>query len=70
MGFSNLSMLSGVMEMIARSGVSLWLVPVFHFTGVCFGDPTAWLAAVLFLIPAYLWVYRRLSRITPRPVAM
>ena len=70
MGFSNLSMLSGVMEMIARSGVSLWLVPVFHFTGVCFGDPTAWLAAVLFLIPAYLWVYRRLSRTTPRPVAM
>ena len=70
MGFSNLSMLSGVMEMIARSGVSLWLVPVFHFTGVCFGDPTAWLAAVLFLIPAYLWVYRRLSRTTPSPIAM
>lgn len=59
MGFSNLSMMSGVMEMVARSGVSLWLVPTFHFTGVCFGDPMAWLAADIFLIPAYLWVYRR-----------
>ncbi len=62
MGFSNLSMMSGVMEMIARSGVSLWLVPTFHFTGVCFGDPMAWLAADLFLIPAYLWVYRKTLR--------
>lgn len=62
MGFSNLSMMSGVMEMIARSGVSLWLVPTFHFTGVCFGDPMAWLAADIFLIPAYLWVYRRSRR--------
>ncbi len=61
MGFSNLSMMSGVMEMVARSGVSLWLVPTFHFTGVCFGDPMAWLAADIFLIPAYLWVYRRTS---------
>ena len=62
MGFSNLSMMSGVMEMVARSGVSLWLVPTFLFTGVCFGDPLAWLAADVFLIPAYLWVYRRTLR--------
>ena len=27
LGYSNLSMMSGVMEMIARCGVSLWLVP-------------------------------------------
>ena len=62
MGYSNLSMMSGVMEMIARSGVSLWLVPTFHFLGVCFGDPLAWVAADLFLIPCYLFVYSRLRR--------
>lgn len=61
LGFSNLSMLSGVMEMIARCGVSLWLVPALGFLGVCFGDPIAWIAADLFLVPAYLYVYRRLK---------
>lgn len=60
LGYSNLSMLSGVMEMIARCGVSLWLVPALAWTGVCFGDPVAWCMADLFLIPAFLWVRHRL----------
>lgn len=54
LGFSNLSMLSGVMEMIARCGVSLWLVPALAWTGVCLGDPVAWCMADLFLIPVFL----------------
>lgn len=62
LGYSNLSMMSGVMEMIARCGVSLWLVPAFGFMGVCFGDPTAWTFADLFLIPAFIILYRRLKR--------
>ena len=62
MGYSNLSMLSGVMEMIARCGVSLWIVPMFHFLGVCYGDPVAWVSADLFLIPAFVYVYRRLRK--------
>ena len=64
LGFSNLSMLSGVMEMIARCGVSLWLVPALAWTGVCLGDPVAWCMADLFLIPAFLWVQQRLRRQT------
>ncbi len=62
LGYSNLSMLSGVMEMIARCGVSIWLVPAFHFLGVCYGDPAAWIMADLFLIPAFLWLYHHLKR--------
>lgn len=61
LGYSNLSMLSGVMEMIARCGVSLWLVPALAWTGVCYGDPVAWVMADMFLIPAFLWLYRHLS---------
>lgn len=64
LGFSNLSMLSGVMEMIARCGVSLWLVPALAWTGVCLGDPVAWCMADLFLIPAFLWVQQRLRKQT------
>ena len=62
LGFSNLSMLSGVMEMTARCGVSLWLVPALAWTGVCLGDPVAWCMADLFLIPAFLWVQQRLRK--------
>lgn len=62
LGYSNLSVLSGVMEMLARAGVSLWMVPAFAFMGVCYGDPAAWVAADLFLIPAFIWLYKRLKK--------
>ena len=62
LGYSNLSMLSGVMEMIARCGVSLWLVPAWGFLGVCYGDPVAWIAADAFLIPCMFFLYKHLEK--------
>lgn len=61
-GFTNLSMLSGVFEMIARITVSLTLVPLFGFIGVAIGDPSAWIAADIFLIPAIWKVYGKLKK--------
>lgn len=69
MGYSNLSMFSGVMEMIARCGVSLWLVPALAWMGVCLGDPVAWCMADVFLFPAYWWVFRRLRRDIEKPIS-
>lgn len=62
LGYSNLSMMSGVMEMIARCGVSLWLVPAFAWTGVCYGDPVAWVMADMFLLPAFWWLFKHLKK--------
>lgn len=62
-GFSNLAMFSGVSEMIARVLVSLFVVPAFGFMGVCFGDPMAWVAADLFLVPAFWYVYRQIRKV-------
>ena len=62
LGYSNLSMMSGVMEMIARCGVSLWLVPAFAWTGVCYGDPVAWVMADMFLLPAFWWLFGHLKK--------
>lgn len=62
LGYSNLSMLSGVMEMIARCCVSLWIVPAWGFLGVCYGDPVAWIAADSFLVPCMFLLYRHLSK--------
>lgn len=67
-GFTNLAMLSGVSEMVARVLVSLYAVPAFGYLAVCFGDPTAWIFAVAFLIPAFLHVYRKIRRVSlPEP---
>lgn len=60
-GYTRLSMFSGVSEMVARVLVSLFLVPAWKFWGVCLGDPTAWLFANLFLVPAFIYVYRQLK---------
>lgn len=67
-GYTKLAMFSGVSEMVARIMVSLVIVPLFGYLGVCYGDPTAWLFANLFLTPAFIYVYRRLKLIA-RPEA-
>ena len=60
-GYTTLAMLSGVSEMIARILVSVLAVPAFGYIAVCFGDPTAWMAADLFLVPTFIVIYRRLN---------
>lgn len=60
-GFTNLAMLSGVSEMIARILVSLLAVPAFGYLAVCFGDSTAWIFADAFLIPAFFYVYKKIQ---------
>lgn len=67
-GYTKLAMFSGVSEMVARIMVSLVVVPLLGYLGVCYGDPTAWLFANLFLTPAFIYVYRRLKQIA-RPEA-
>lgn len=69
-GYTKLAMFSGVSEMVARVLVSVVAVPLWGFWGVCFGDPTAWLFANLFLIPAFIHVYRRLRLIVARERAV
>lgn len=65
-GYTKLAMFSGVSEMIARILVSVVAVPLWGFWAVCFGDPTAWVFADVFLMPAFIYVYRRLRLIVAR----
>ncbi len=62
LGFTSLAMWSGVMEMIARVLVSLLLVASLGYTAICLGDGIAWIAANLFLVPAFILVYRKVAR--------
>lgn len=53
MGFSKQAVFAGVCEMAARVGVSVLLVPVWGYNAICLANPAAWVAADLFLFPAY-----------------
>lgn len=68
LGFSKFAILAGVSEMAARCLVALAFVPVFGYIAVCFANPAAWIFADLFLIPAYIYVMKRLYRMDLRPV--
>lgn len=62
LGFSRFAILAGVCEMIARSIVGMGFVPVFGYIAACFASPIAWICADLFLIPAYLYVMKKLRK--------
>ena len=62
-GFTNLAMLSGVSEMVARILVSVFAVPMWGYIAVCFGDSTAWIFADAFLIPAFIYVYKKIQKV-------
>ena len=51
LGYSGRTVFSGVMEMFARSIVSLVFVKSFGYTAICFADQTAWVAACCYIVP-------------------
>ena len=62
LGFSKLAVFAGVFEMLARGLISLFWIPAAGFEAVCYASPVAWIAADVFLIPAYLGVMKKLRR--------
>jgi len=68
MGFSPLATIAGIMEMIARAGVS-FLVPVYGFDAACLASPAAWVMADVFLVPAYFYCLRTLKKRYPDKIA-
>lgn len=62
MGYSSLAMTAGVMEMVGRSLVGIWLVPRIGFPATGLASPVAWILAVAFLVPAFFVCCRCLER--------
>lgn len=62
MGYSSLAVIAGMLELIGRAGAGIILVPLFGFTGACFGSPLAWVFADMFLIPAYIRCLRKIKK--------
>ena len=61
LGHSGRAFFSGVMEMIARTIVSLGFVETFGYTAICFADQTAWIAACCYIAPTCLYCLKKIT---------
>lgn len=50
-GYPGRAIISGAVEMVARIAVSKIFVPLYGFTAICFADQSAWVSAVLYIVP-------------------
>lgn len=62
LGYSGRAVLSGVVEMIARTAVSLIFVPFWGFTAICFTDQAAWVFAVCYIVPTCLYCLKKVEK--------
>lgn len=63
MGYSDIAIIAGALEMAARAFVGLVLIPRFGYVAAVTASPIAWIAADSFLIPAYYHYLKRRHRI-------
>ncbi len=66
LGYSAFAMLAGVAELLARGGMAMLCHGEHGFLIACLANPVAWLAATVFLVPAYFWVMRRIENTVPQ----
>ena len=62
LGYGLVPMLGGVFELVARSAIVMFVAGQTSIAGVCLADPAAWIAALIPLIPYYIYVMKKWSR--------
>ena len=69
MGYGLVPMLGGVFELAARSAIVMTVAGRTSFAGVCLSDPAAWIAALIPLVPYYIYTMRKWEKknITENP---
>ena len=63
LGYSNLAVFGGVLEMIARSFVCIFLARRFGYDAIVWADQSAWLLAAAYIVPTF---YRCMKRVETR----
>lgn len=61
LGYSRVSMVAGLMELVGRTLVAFVLVGAMGFNGACFANPAAWICADAVLLPIYFVIVKRLQ---------
>ena len=62
LGFTQQAIFAGMFEMVARCLIAFVVVDYFAYNAICVSNPIAWIAADLFLIPAYFHDLKKLRR--------
>ena len=62
MGYGFVPMMGGVFELVARAAIVFVAAENAGFAQVCMSDPAAWIAALIPLIPYYIWVMRKAEK--------
>lgn len=52
--------LTGVMELIMRAAVAIYLAPILGYLGACFANPAAWIGGLVLLLIAYYFIKKEL----------
>lgn len=63
LGFTRRMLVAGVIEMLARTFVSFAFVPALGYTAICIADPSAWLSALVYIIPTLFWCIHHIEKI-------
>lgn len=59
MGYGLVPMMGGIFELAARIIIVLLVAGHTSFRGVCLADPAAWIAALIPLVPYYIYIMRK-----------
>ena len=62
LGYSSVAMFAGVFELIARAIMGFGFVNTLGFNAACVANPVAWIAADVFLIPAFFVIFKKLEK--------
>ncbi|GEL94810.1 MATE family efflux transporter [Cellulomonas composti] len=62
LGHTLVPTITGAVELVARVGAAIVLGAAFGYAGVVWGNPLAWIGAVVILVPATVHAHRALSR--------
>lgn len=62
LGQAGKAVFAGVIEMICRIAVSVFLVPVFGYHAITFADQCAWIGGCLYVIPLCIITVRRITQ--------
>lgn len=62
LGYSAVAMFAGFFELAARAVMGFGFVNSIGYSAACIANPVAWIAADVFLIPAYFVVMKKIKR--------
>ncbi len=62
LGYSSVAMFAGFFELVARAIMGFGFVNTLGYDAACIANPVAWIAADIFLIPAFFVVIKKIEK--------